>query len=226
MISLLKHLFGIKTSDDPIILFDHQKQKKLYLERCKPVLNKMLETGLIKKLFECEKYEDFGNTKFFTQNDFEHILYAKPILEKILLKPEEIEINSNDDLEMIVKLMMKKYLLELDTITEYKTKKVSIQVQVLLNGNIKQIQVISYNNKLKDPGGNIEDNEEPIEAAIREIEEELGLLINSDRLELLEIQNQRIYKYILKLNEEEYNKYISNISLLQIDPEITMIALI
>lgn len=230
MFSLLQYFFGYKSQDETkkIILFDHKKDKILYLSRCKPVLEKMIEKGLINKFLSCNSVENFGLPSHFTQYDFDHIIYAKSMLEQ-LKNTDQIEINSDEDLDKIVKIIMKKYLLNIDKNCFSKNKKVSIEVNV---GNNK-LQVVSYANKcsngldkLKNPGGSIDLNEEPLNAAKREIEEELGLIIESDRFELINIIDEKYYNYKINLELDEYKEYIANLDKLEIDSEITMICLV
>jgi hypothetical protein len=230
MFSLLKYLFGYTEENikEKVVLFDYKQDKTLYLSRCKPVLEKMLENGLINKFLDCNSVEDFGFPNHFTQYDFDHIIYAKSMLEQLSKNANLVEINSDEDLDKIVKIIMKKYLLNIDKISP-SNKKVSIEVNV---GNNK-LQVVSYANKtstgldkLKNPGGSIDLNEESLNAAQRELEEELGLIIESDRFELLNIIDEKYYNYKVSITLDEYQEYIANLDKLEIDSEITMICLV
>jgi hypothetical protein len=68
------------------ILFDYKKDIKIYLHRCKPVLEEMIKCGLVQKFLNCKSVDDFDfketNKKYFNANDFEDIIYARSILEK------------------------------------------------------------------------------------------------------------------------------------------------
>jgi len=240
MFSLLKYLFGYTKENikEKVVLFDHKKDTSLYLSRCKPVLEKMLENGLINKFLNCNSAEDFGLPNHFTQYDFDDITYSRSMLEQLSKNGNTVEIISDEDLDKIVKIIMKKYLLNIDKISSSK-KKVSIEVNLGFNSldlqpNIsKKIQVVSYANKtangldkLKNPGGSIDSNEEPINAAQRELEEELGLIIQVDRFKLVNIIDEKYYNYKVSITLDEYEEYIANLNKLEIDSEITMICLV
>jgi hypothetical protein len=237
MFSLLKYLFSYELPvQKKTVLFDYKKDKLLYLSRCKPVLEKMIDNGLINKFLNCNSVEDFGLPDHFTQYDFDHITYARSILEQISKKTDHIEINSDEDLDKIVKIIMKKYLLNIDKNFFSTNKKVSIEVNVKskdIDGSTGKLQVVSYANKtsdgldkLKNPGGSIDKDEEPIDAAKRELEEELGLIIQLDRFELINVIDEKYYNYKVNITLDEYQEYIANLDKLEIDSEITMICLV
>jgi len=231
MLSLFKYFFNSQRNDDLLILFDYKNDHKLYLKRCKPILEQMLECGLINKFLKCSSVDDFGLPEYFNLYDLEDILFSKQMLEKINLKPDEIEIKSEEDLKMIVKIIMKKYLINIEKLKKQTNKKVSIEVQVIPN---KKIQIVSYANKIKDtnmpklknPGGSIELDEKPIESAQRELKEELGIIMKTDRFELINIVNDQYYNYRVILTSKEFTEYVANLNKLEIDSEITMICLI
>ncbi len=57
------------------------------------------------------------------------------------------------------------------------------------------------------PGGHIEENEKPIDAAVRELKEETNLDLNKNNLFLIdEVENNNIKNYIFTIFESEYNK--------------------
>ncbi len=57
------------------------------------------------------------------------------------------------------------------------------------------------------PGGHIEENEKPIDAAVRELKEETNLELNKNNLFLIdEVENNNIKNYIFTIFESEYNK--------------------
>jgi hypothetical protein len=127
---------------------------------------------------------------------------------------------------------MKKYLMEKSN-TQTKSK---VWIEVNVPGN-KKIKVVSYANKtktggpnLKDPGGSIEFNEIPEDAAIRELAEELGILVDKSRLEPINLTSsfntEPNYKFKLVLDSSEFTDYIKHVSKLDIDPEITMICIV
>lgn len=233
MFNIFKYIFNNKKIENNnfIILFDYKINKQIYLNRCKPIIEKMLKNGLIKKFLDCNSVDDFGLPEYFNSTDFEHILFSRPMLEKINLKPQEIEIKTDDDLNMIVKIIMKKYLINLNKLKNQTDKKVSIEVNILPD---KKIQVVSYGNKikntnipkLKNPGGTIDEKEKPIESAKRELEEELGIILDYNRFELINIIDNKIYNYKVNLTSSEFTQYLFNLSKLDIDSEITMICLI
>ena len=70
------------------ILFDYRKDIKIYLHRCKPVLEEMIKCGLVQKFLNCKSADDFDfigiNKKYFNANDFEDIMYARSILENLI----------------------------------------------------------------------------------------------------------------------------------------------
>jgi len=209
----------------PEILFDYKKFPVLYLSRCKPVLEQMVDCGLVDKLYRCKLVEDFGCPERFGAYDLSDVIFANPMLKKICESPNQICIDSDEELKQVVKIVMKKYLMELNQPSEQCKSKVSVQVLV---PNSRKIQVVSYANenkdntpRFKDPGGSVEPGETPLQAGIREVEEELGLIVQE--LELIE-QKDNLYKYRLELNETEYTDYIKKVNTLDIDPEITMIA--
>lgn len=208
------------------ILFDYQTKPLIYLSRCKKVLEKMLDCGLINKMLNCHSIDDFHDNKFFTEYDLIDIDFSRSMLEKIAKNPYDISINSNDELMQIIKIIMKKYLMK--TNCSYSNK---VNIQVIVPGS-KKIQIVSYANKnkfnyykLKDPGGTIDDGEDPLNAAIRELTEELGLIIHKSRFILIDSRHSK-YLYQVTLTIEEYMDYIKNIDNLDIDPEITLICLV
>ena len=221
---------NIASSNDKKILFDYKKDVKIYLNRCKPILKEMLNSGLLQNFVNCKSADDFIglNKEYFNKHDFEDIVYAKPILENLLNDSNEILIKSYEDLDKIVKIIMKKYLLDIKNLKS--DKKVSIEVNI--ESSQQKIKVVSYNHKINDeykfknPGGTINIDEEPINAAKRELEEELGIIILTNRFELVNIINDKIYNYKITLDSDEYKQYVNNINKLEIDPEITMICLV
>ena len=224
MFKAIFEFFGL--SNTQTVLFDYKKFPVLYLSRCKPVLGEMIKCGLIKKLADCETVDDFGCPERFGSYDLADVLFSKSMLKKICRNTNQIDVDTDEELKQISKIIMKKYLMEEPSETKSKSK-VSIEVLVPKS---RKIQVVSYANenkdgspRLKDPGGSIEDGETPLEAAIREIEEELGLIVLN--LKLVE-QTENLYKYRLVLNEVEYANYIKQVNKLDIDPEITMISVI
>ena len=122
---------------------------------------------------------------------------------------------------------MKKYLLDIKNLKSNKKVLIEVNIESLQ----QKIKVVSYNHKINDeykfknPGGTINIDEEPIDAAKRELEEELGIIILTNRFELVNIINEKIYNYKITLTFDEYKEYVNNISKLNIDPEITMICL-
>jgi hypothetical protein len=213
------------------VLFDYKTQPHIYLSRCKPILEQMINCGLINKLSKCKSVEDFGCPERFNNYDMSDIEFAKSMLEKINSNPQDIFIGSEEDLTQIVKIIMKKYLMEK---SNGKPKsKVWIEVHVPDN---KKIKVVSYATKtktgedrIKDPGGSIEENESPVDAGVRELAEELGLVVDKSRLEPLDLTNTDTssnYKFKLVLDNLELSDYIKNIKKLDIDPEITMICIV
>ena len=101
--------------------------------------------------------------------------------------------------------IMKKYLLDIKNLKS--NKKVLIEVNI--ESSKQKIKIVSYNHKinneykLKNPGGNINIDEEPINAAKRELEEELGIIILINRFELVNIIKEKIYNYKVTLNSDE-----------------------
>jgi len=185
----------------------------------------MINCELIRRLSTCESVEDFGCPERFGSYDLIDVMFSKSMLQKLCNNPDQINVETDEELKQIVKIVMKKYLME-DPSQEPRSK-VSIEVLV---PNSSKIQVVSYANenkdgtpKLKDPAGSIEHCETPLQAGIREIEEELGIIVNN--LEFVE-QKDKLYKYRLVLNEKEYEDYIKQVNMLDIDPEITMIAIV
>ena len=245
MFSLINYFFSNSNSNqldlkikNPIqsdssfnILFNYKKDIKIYLHRCKPILEEMVNSGLVQKFLNCKSADDFDfkgtNKKYFNTNDFEDIFYARSILENLINNPNEVLIKSYEDIDKIVKIIMKKYLLDIKNLKS--NKKVLIEVNI--ESSKKKIKIVSYDHKindeykLKNPGGNINIDEEPINAAKRELEEELGIIILTNRFELVNIINKKIYNYKVTLTSDEYKEYVNNISKLNIDPEITMICL-
>lgn len=236
MFSLINYFFNNSSKIDlqeseSNILFDYKKDVKIYLHRCKPILEEMVNSGLVQHFLNCKTVDDFNfietNKKYFNENDFQDIIFARSILENLINDPNEILIKSYEDIDKINKIIMKKYLLDIKNLKS--RKKVLIEVNI---ESLKQkIKVVSYNHKindeykLKNPGGNINIDEEPIDAAKRELEEELGIIILANRLELVNIIDKKIYNYKIILSLDEYKEYIYNINKLDIDPEITMICL-
>ncbi len=201
------------------VLFDYKIQNNIYLIRCKPILEQMLNCGLLKKLFLCKDVKEFNDLIRFNSFDLLDISNAKLILEQILINPSSVDICTSDDLENIVKIISKKYLMNSPQLKPYS----KVQIKVILSNQLEKIQVVSYNNiDSKDPGGTIENNEKPIDAAVRELKEELGLIVNKNRLELIS-SNRSLHKFKLVLNDTETSNYIKHIHNLDIDPEITKI---
>ena len=251
MYATFASLFGfgsyVSNQTSSNILFDYKTQPNIYLSRCKPILENMINCGLIEKLRTCHSVEDFGLPNYFTQYDLEDIEFARSMLEKICNNPSEISINTDLELKQIVKIIMKKYLIDKINQTNISTN-LKVYIEVLIPNSLK-IQVVSYANetkvvsltnetmisyanktteiqpKLKDPGGSIEFDETPKEAGIRELVEELGLIIDKSRLKLIK-STDKIFKYQIILDEKEYQNYIKHINKLDIDPEITMICIV
>ena len=102
--------------------------------------------------------------------------------------------------------------------------KKSVAVKVIVKSNANNILLVNptYKKGWQLPGGGIEPNEEPKEAAVRELAEELGLSINIDKLKLIDSVFRRepdnlilLYEYadtidetkILTPDEEELEGY-------------------
>lgn len=232
MFNVISSLFSFGSNTNQfkqIVLFDYKIHMYIYLTRCRPILEQMIDFGLVAKLQTCNSIEDFGNPKQFTSYDLDDVIFARSMLEKISSQPSKISIESDNDLKQIVKIIMKKYLMEQNSSNS--DTKVSIEVLV---PNGKKIQVVSYANEtessqpmLKDPAGSIESGETPLIAGVRELEEELGLIIKPDRLvQLVEKSTNKLHKFQLVLDEEEYQDYIKYVNQLDIDPEITMICIV
>jgi len=235
MFKTFASIFGIDISleqsnptDKVQVLFDYKTQPYIYLHRCKPILEKMIECGLINKLSTCKSVEDFDCPERFNIYDMSDVEFARSMLEKINNNPEEISVSSNEDLTQIVKIIMKKYLME-----KYNENRSKVWIEVNVPGN-KKIQVVSYANikktdepNLKDPGGSIEPNESPEDAGVRELAEELGIIVDKSRLEPINlIDSGPNYKFRLVLDSSEFTDYIKYVSKLDIDPEITMICIV
>lgn len=110
--------------------------------------------------------------------------------------------------------------------SEEKKKTIVPTVLVLFRGD----------NKFGFPGGMVEANETPKEAAVREVSEEINFLIQKDDIELYTIykkDNRLIYGYICELKHEQlklvadaattaehYGSEIAGINLIQIYPDI------
>ena len=215
------------TTTNITVLFDYKTQSSAYLSRCKPILEQMIDFGLVHKLEQCNTVEEFGNPSHFKSFDLDDVNFARPMLSTIISNPLEIPITSKHDLKQIVKIIMKKYLIE----KSIQTKQSKVYIEVLVPG-FKKIQVVSYANEtksgepmLKDAGGSIEQDESPKMAGVRELQEELGIIIDQTRLVLLQ-STEKFYKFQLVLDEQEYEDYIKIINKLDIDPEITMICLV
>jgi hypothetical protein len=135
---------NINSSNNRKILFDYKKDVKIYLNRCKPILKEMLNSGLLQNFVNCKSADDFTglNKEYFNTHDFEDIVYAKSILENILNDSNEILIKSYEDVDKIVKIIMKKYLLDIKNLKS--DKKVSIEVNIELS---QQKPVITQSQK-------------------------------------------------------------------------------
>ena len=207
------------------ILYNYKKDYKIYLSRCKPIIEQMLKVKLIDDFINIKSIEEFCNKRnidsiYFTESDYNHILQIKSLLTMIKSNPNEIIINDLSILDDINILIMKKYLLNLNLSND---KKVSIHVKLYDNS---YLQIVSYDSKkddlpnLKDPGGSIDKSDiSHAAAAKRELEEELGIILPLDRFKQI---NE--YKFRVILSKKEYELYIQQLDLLYIDPEITMIA--
>jgi hypothetical protein len=231
---MLSSIFSLEESsltNKVQVLFDYKTQPYIYLYRCKPILEKMIECGLIKKLSTCKSVDEFDCIERFNINDMADVKFTRSMLEKINNNPKEISINSNDDLTQIVKIIMKKYLME-----KYNKNKSKVWIEVHVPKN-KKIQVVSYASikktgepNLKDPGGSIEPNELPEDAGVRELGEELGIIVDKSRLEPIDLissfNTSNNYKFKLVLDSSELADYIKYVSKLDIDPEITMICIV
>jgi hypothetical protein len=224
MFKAIFNFFSLNSSNStPTVLFDYKKFPVLYLSRCKSVIEQMINCELIKRLSVCESVEGFGCPERFSSYDLVDVMFSKSMLQKLCDNSDQINVKTDDELKQIVKIVMKKYLMEKPS----KEPKSKVSIEVLVP-NSRKIQVVSYANenndgtpKLKDPGGTIEHWETPLQAGIREIKEELGIIVNN--LEFVE-QKDKLYKYRLVLNEIEFEDYIKQVNTLDIDPEITMIA--
>jgi len=212
------------------ILFSHKIHTELYLNRTRPILKKMIDNGLIDDFINLVNktltIETFCKNRkllpeFFTEYDYNDIYISNSLLLKIKENPNNIHISSDNDIDLITKIMMKKYLLENIELNEHK-----VNIQVKIENTNEYIKVVSYNNidkntknpKLKHPSGCVNKGEQLIDAAKRELKEELGLIINDDRFNQI---NKNTFSIILTINE--YNEYVKIINDLYIDPEITMI---
>ena len=206
-------------------LYNYKIDYKLYLSRCKPIIEQMLKVKLIDDFININSIEEFCTKRnidsiYFTEYDYNHILQIKYLLTMIKSNPNEIVINDLSILDDINILIMKKYLLNLNLSND---KKVSIHVKLYDNS---YLQIVSYDSKkddlpnLKDPGGSIDKSDiSHAAAAKRELEEELGIILPLDRFKQI---NE--YKFRVILSKKEYELYIQQLDLLYIDPEITMIA--
>lgn len=231
MFKAFASIFGFTQSDEkkyPQVLFDYKTRPHVYLTRCKPILEQMINCGLVAKLSTCKSVEDFGCPERFSEYDMSDVEFARSMLVQINSNPTEIPVSSDEDLTQVVKIIMKKYLMEIPKLSNAKSK---VWIEVILPSN-RKLQVVSYANKtktgeprLKDPGGSIEPNELPIDAAQRELGEELGLIVDKSRLEPVDLSGPN-YKYKIELDSSELENYIKRIDQLDIDAEITMICIV
>jgi 8-oxo-dGTP diphosphatase len=90
--------------------------------------------------------------------------------------------------------------------------KKSVAVKVIIKSNSNNILLVNpiYKKGWQLPGGGVEPNEEPKEAAVRELTEELGLDIDATKLKLIDSVFRRehdnlilIYEYVARINESE-----------------------
>lgn len=239
IINLLTNLFNRRVEPTNIhdtvnktefeILFDYKQDnhRGIYISRCKPILDKMLARGIIDDFINIISDKNYDiivkrglKPIHFTNYDYNHICECKDFLLKIKLDPTKIIIDNYDDIDNINKIMMKQYLLDPFIGTN---KRVSIQVY--FENTSYQLKIVSYgsrnNTNYQDPGGTINNGETALDAAKRELKEELGIIVEHNRLIQL---NEFIFKVILDKNEKD--NYIKNINNLYIDPEITMIIIV
>ena len=99
----------------------------------------------------------------------------------------------------------------------YRTAKINIEFVstcIIIRKNNDTIEVLLVKraskpnkNKWCVPGGHIEDDEQPVEAAIREIKEETDINLNKNNLFLVdEISSDKLNNYIYATIQTKYNK--------------------
>lgn len=85
---------------------------------------------------------------------------------------------------------------------DYHTRRIGTNVLLVRDGLIllpRRINTVWANNELAIPGGHLEEGESAKEAAVREIEEELGLKFSTDRLKFFTSASVRTnYEYIFQ----------------------------
>jgi hypothetical protein len=132
------------------ILFSHKIHTELYLNRTRPILKKMIDNGLIDDFINLVNktltIETFCKNRkllpeFFTEYDYNDIYISNSLLLKIKENPNNIHISSDNDIDLITKIMMKKYLLENIELNEHK-----VNIQVKIENTNEYIKVVSYNN--------------------------------------------------------------------------------
>lgn len=216
-------------------IFNFKSDIILYFKRCLSVLIAMKESGLVSEMIDlnlgkCSRIIQNARSKghMFNEIDVRDISLVHSLLLSIhnckYLTEQIVTGEHHANANLLPLLIKKQYLVKECTNVR---KRVRIQINTSDNRTIK---ATSYNmNKknsmkldIRDIGGMIHRSETPIEAAMREIREELGVNVNPS--DLIFVKENRNFIFFQTLFDDfKLEQMIDSFTSEDIDPEITQV---
>jgi hypothetical protein len=219
------------------IIYNFLDDKDRYIQKCIPYLKLMNDEGLLKDLLTVltdKNIDSFRlrwnlSEKDFNDYDIEILSDTKNLLIQLINDINLININDETAI-LLTKIIAKKYIIM--KVENLENTKVLCEIKV----DDKRLLVNCYhsvysdNLVLKPIKGSVDINSEPIDAMIKEINEELGLCITEHNLTKRETNVDKYgnitIRYEMFLTMDEFNTHLSLWNTDNLDPEIRVITLL
>lgn len=206
------------TTNTDIILYNFENDQENYINKCRPIIEQMIDTELLLCLVNAVKADSFNDVlkdfdlaeNNFNQYDIELLTPSLNLMSRILLEGKAaLDKLSPEEFVHLPAIIAKRYILTLQN-NKPMLAKVSCNIITSIGDSKYEIVVNCYNctNKgrktFKPVKGNVDSNDKDLTDSIaREIKEEIGLIVPSRNFKSCEIK--QVYgkpMYQFKINVE------------------------